>query len=75
MKSHKTIIMLFLSSILLCACSGDNDKETKAGKIDTMTKEIGQEAVRMIKTPIEKAQAVADEETKRAQEMDERGNQ
>jgi hypothetical protein len=75
MKSRKTIIMLFLSSILLYACSGDNDKETKAGKIDTMTKEIGQEAVRMIKTPIEKAQAVADEEKKRAQEMDDRGNQ
>jgi hypothetical protein len=75
MKSRTTIIMLFLSSILLYACSGDNDKETKAGKIDTMTKEIGQKAVRMIKTPIEKAQAVADEETKRAQEMDDRGNQ
>ena len=62
--------MLFLSSILLYACSSDNDKETKAGKIDTMTKEIGQEAVRMIKTPIDKAQAVADQAAKQAQETD-----
>ena len=49
MKSYKTIIMLFLSALLLGACSGDNDKESKPGKIDTMTKEIGQEAVRTIK--------------------------
>ena len=62
--------MLFLSSILLYACSGDNDKETKAGKIDTMTKEVGQEAVRMIKAPIDKAQAVADQAAKQAQETD-----
>ena len=75
MKSRKTIMILFLSSILICACSSDNEKETKTGKIDTMTKEVGQEAVRMIKTPIEKAQAVADEEKKRTQDMDKRVNQ
>ena len=75
MKSHKTIVMLFLSLFILCSCSGDNEKEAKTGKIDAMTKEVGQEAVRMIKTPIDKAQAVADKEKKRAQEMDDRLNQ
>ncbi len=70
MKSYKTIIMLFLSALLLGACSGDDDKESKPGKIDTMTKEIGQEAVRTIKTPINKAQAAADQAAKQAQETD-----
>ena len=67
--------MVGLTATLLCACSGDSEKEAKTGKIDTMTKEVGQEAVRMIKAPIEKAQAVADEQEKRAKELDERGNQ
>ena len=68
-------MMLFLSSILLCACSGDKEKETKPGKIDTMTKEIGQEATRMIKTPLDKAKAVANKEEKRVQELDTSNNQ
>ena len=75
MKSRKTIILLFLAATLLCACSTDKEAENKPGKIDTMTKEIGQDAVRAIKTPIEKAQAVADEQEKRAREMDERSKQ
>ena len=70
MKPSKTIMMLFLSTLLLGACSGDNDKESKPGKIDTMTKEIGQEAVRTIKTPLNKAQAVADQAAKQARETD-----
>lgn len=75
MYSFKTIMIVALATVLLGACSGDNEAETKPGKIDTMTKEAGQEAVRMIKTPIEKAQAAADIQEKRAQEMDERANQ
>lgn len=71
MKSHKTIMMLCLSSILLCACSGDKEKENQPGKIDTMTKEVSQEAVRMIKTPIEKAPAVAEKEEEHNQELKE----
>ena len=71
MKSRKTIMILFLSSILLCACSSDNEKESKPGKIDTMTKEVSQEAVRMIKTPIEKARAVAEKEEDHNQELKE----
>ena len=63
--------MLFLSSILLYACSGDNEKESKPGKIDTMTKEVSQEAVRMIKTPINKAKAVAEKEEDHNKELKE----
>jgi len=71
MKCIKTCLVLFLAAVLLCSCSS-NDEEEKEGRIETMTKEIGQEAVRAIKTPIEKAQAVADEQEERAREMDER---
>ena len=42
------------------------------GKIEAMTEKAGQEAVKAIKTPIEKAQTVADKEAQRAKEMDER---
>jgi hypothetical protein len=52
------------------SCSNGNNSEEEKGKIETMTEEIGQEAVRMIKTPIDKAQAVADQEEKRAREME-----
>lgn len=75
MSTLKTIILLVLAATLLVACSGDNEKESKAGKIDTMTKEIGQEAVRAIKTPMEKAQAAADQVEKRTQEIDNRKDQ
>jgi len=75
MKHSKTAIMLILCTSLLWACTGDKEKESEPGKIDTMTKEIGQEAVRTIKTPIDKAQAVADKEAQRAREMEERKQQ
>jgi PBP1b-binding outer membrane lipoprotein LpoB len=75
MTTLKTVILLIISAALLCACSGDNEKNDETGKIESMTKEIGQEAVRVIKTPIEKAQAIADKEEKRANEMDASNNQ
>jgi len=75
MKNYKTTLLMLLCAALLWSCSGDKEKEAEAGKIDTMTKEIGQEAVRMIKTPIDKAQAVADKEEQRARELDERNKQ
>ena len=72
MQLIKTIPTFLLAAVLLCACSNGNDQEKKPGKIETMTKEVGQEAVRAIKTPIDKAQAVANQEEQRAQEMNER---
>ncbi len=75
MYSLKTIMILVVSATLLYGCSGDSEKEAKTGKIDAMTKEIGQEAVRTIKAPINKAQAMADKAEERARETDERKNQ
>ncbi len=67
--------MMLLCATLLWGCSSDKEKEAEPGKIDTMTKEIGQEAVRVIKTPIDKAKAVAEQEEERARKLDEKGNE
>lgn len=74
MYQLKAGILLVITATLFCACSGDNEKEGEPGKIDTMTREAGQEAVRMIKTPIDKARAIADKEEQRARELDESKN-
>jgi len=66
MKYVTTLVLIVTAQFFLVACSSDDEK----GKIETMTEKTGQEAVRMIKTPIDKAQAVADKEEQRAQELD-----
>jgi PBP1b-binding outer membrane lipoprotein LpoB len=75
MHYAKIFLMFFLATLLLCSCSNETEKEIKPGKIDTMTKKIGQDAAQMIKTPIDKAQAVADQEEKRIRKMDEDSSQ
>lgn len=67
MKYVKILALTATTLCLLVACSSDDDEK---GKIETMTEKAGQEAVRMIKTPIDKAQAVADQEEQRARELD-----
>ena len=73
MKKLKSIALIFLAAFLLGSCSGDDEDEK--GRIDTMTEEAGKEAVRWIKTPIEKAQNVADKEEERVKEFDERNKE
>ncbi|HHO47935.1 MAG TPA: hypothetical protein ENN06_05720 [Desulfobacteraceae bacterium] len=73
MQCIKPALMLLIAAALMWSCSNGGDEEEK-GKIKTMTEEIGQEGVRMIKTPIDKAQAVADQEEQRAREMNDRLN-
>jgi hypothetical protein len=68
-------MLAFLVTILLCSCSNESEKEAQTGKIDAMTREIGQEAASMIQTPMDKAQAAADMETQRVREIDDRSNQ
>lgn len=69
MRFMQSAMTILIAATLLWSCSGGNDEEKK-GKIGTMTEEIGQEAVQAIKTPLEKAQAVADQEEQRARETD-----
>lgn len=70
MRLLQSILMIPVAAFLLCSCSnGDNGEEEK-DRIETMTEEIGREAVRTIKTPIEKAQAVAEQEEQRARDTE-----
>ena len=70
MRIMQSAMPILIAAVLLWSCSGGNNGEEEKGKIEAMTEEIGQEAVRAIKSPIEKAQAVADQEEKRARETD-----
>ena len=65
-------LLFVVALIMVSACSGGDDDEK--GVIETKTEEIGQEAVRVLKTPVDKAKAVADREAERAEEMDNRQN-
>ena len=55
----------------MTACS-DSHEDTAQDPVETTTEEIGQEAARMIKTPLEKAQATADSESERLHDLEER---
>jgi PBP1b-binding outer membrane lipoprotein LpoB len=72
MRFSKSVLIAFAAAMLLCSCSSGDDEEKEKGKIEAMTEKAGQEAVKAIKTPIEKAQTVADKEAQRAKEMEER---
>ena len=74
MRMAKTIMIVLTAAALLCSCSNEADDKTGSGKVDTVTREIGQEAASMIKTPIDKAQAAADLEGQRVREMDEQNS-
>lgn len=67
MLFFKKSVLVLATLFLITACSSGDDEK---GKIETMTEKAGQEAVRVIKTPIDKAQAVADKEEQRARELD-----
>lgn len=72
MRFIKSALIAVAAVMLLCSCSSGNDEEKEKGKIEAMTEKAGQEAVKAIKTPIEKTQTAADVAEKRAKEMDER---
>ena len=65
----KSALIAVATTMLLCSCSGGNDQEKEKGKIEAMTEKAGQDAVKAIKTPVEKAQTAADIAEKRAKEM------
>ncbi|MFZ5797085.1 MAG: hypothetical protein ACYCYR_01755 [Desulfobulbaceae bacterium] len=71
MEFGKSVLMVITAALFLCSCSGGDDQEQEKGRIEAMTEKAGQDAVKAIKTPIEKAQAMADQETRRAREMEE----
>ena len=69
MRFIKAALIAVIATLLLCSCSSDNDQKKEKGKIEAMTEKAGQDAVKAIKTPVEKAQTAADVAEKRAKEM------
>lgn len=75
MRFIKSALTVVAATLLLCSCSSGNDQEKEKGKIEAMTEKAGQDAVKAIKTPMEKAQTAADVAEKRAKEMAEQKEQ
>ncbi|MHB8809564.1 MAG: hypothetical protein ACYC9M_06070 [Desulfobulbaceae bacterium] len=71
MRFIKAALIAVTATLLLCSCSNDNDQKKEKGKIEAMTEKAGQDAVKAIKTPMEKAQTAADVAEKRTKEMNE----
>lgn len=72
MQFIKLALTAATAALFLCSCSSGSDDEKEKGRIEAMTEKAGQEAVKAIKTPVDKAQAAADVAEKRAREMAER---
>lgn len=72
MQFIKSALTAATALLLLCSCSGGSDDEKEKGRIEAMTEKAGQDAVKAIKTPLEKAQTAADVAEKRTKEMAER---
>lgn len=75
MPIRKISMIAVAAALLLWSCSDNNEQEKEKGKIETMTEQAGQEAVRAIKTPREKADTAADAASQRAKEMNEQKEQ
>ncbi len=64
------VIVVLISSLLLLGCSQDQEEKQESA-IDRATKEVADKAVRQIKTPLEKAEAVKEIEEQRTDRMEE----
>eukprot|EP00362_Geleiidae_sp_MMETSP1317_P001100 CAMPEP_0201285058 /NCGR_PEP_ID=MMETSP1317-20130820/93602_1 /ASSEMBLY_ACC=CAM_ASM_000770 /TAXON_ID=187299 /ORGANISM="Undescribed Undescribed, Strain Undescribed" /LENGTH=75 /DNA_ID=CAMNT_0047608001 /DNA_START=86 /DNA_END=313 /DNA_ORIENTATION=- len=75
MPLAKSLVILFLAATL-CSCSNDmeNDAE-QTESYETQSAEIGHEAAKTIKIPMENAQDAVDRENKRTREYEKRLNE
>lgn len=64
-------IALFLSCTIFFACSKKEDKEPEKGKIEKMTDHAAEVIVEKIKTPIDRARSVKEQEKERMKGIDE----
>jgi hypothetical protein len=65
------VFALLFVGIVFLACSNENETESEQGSIDQITGKAAKEMVNKIRTPINKARAIKDQEEKRLNEMDE----
>jgi hypothetical protein len=54
---------------MLCTCSQEEEEVQKESSIDRATKAVADKAVKQIKTPLEKAEAVKEIEEQRRDEL------
>ncbi len=69
MRFIKIIPVILLAAFLLCACHNGQEQEHKKGVIKTLTDKTAHEAVKAIKTPIDKARAAAGQEEKQGADL------
>ena len=65
-----SVIVLLLYSAAFFACSNNKETESKKGKIETMTDKTAKELVDRIRTPIEKARAVKNQQEHRSNDIE-----
>ena len=72
MKRLLLCVFLGLSilSLCLCACSKKEEAKQEKGKIEQMTDEAAEVIVTKIRTPMDRARSVKEQEIDRAQAMD-----
>jgi len=70
MRFTQIIAAMFLGALLLGACQNEKKAEPKKGPIENLTHTTAQKAVKMIKTPINKAKAAAEMENRRAKDFE-----
>jgi hypothetical protein len=63
--------VLFLGSVTIIACSDNKETESEKGTIEKMTDKAAKEMVNKIRTPIDKARSVKNQQEDRLNEIDE----
>lgn len=56
------MMVIILISIALTGCSDDRSSDSKKGAVKTLTDEVAKEAVSRMKSPIDKANAVKEQQ-------------
>ena len=65
-----SVIVMLLSGAALIACSNNKEAESEKGTIEKMTDKTAKEVVNRIRTPIDKAQSVKNQQEDRLSDME-----
>ncbi|MCK5484584.1 MAG: hypothetical protein KAI86_00135 [Desulfobacterales bacterium] len=65
-----SVMVLFLGSVTIIACSDNKETESEKGTIEKMTDKAAKEMVNKIRTPIDKARSVKNQQEDRLNEID-----
>jgi len=64
------VIVMLLGGAALIACSNNKEAESEKGTIEKMTDKTAKEIVNRIRTPIDKAQSVKNQQEDRLNDME-----